>query len=444
MSIDLASFTDIDAVAADASGALDRARQPRIFDRIDWFRLLLSHCPPPGTPLILRARRGDSAAWLFLTVEGREVSALANWYTLDFGPVLAGPHATSLVSPMLDYLRRYHSYILIDLAPLSEERNALFEPSPCWIHRPSNASVNWSIDTRGADWATYWQARPGPLRTTLARRQASVATQVMTRFDAGAWHAYERIYRQSWKPEEGSPAFLRALAEQNQQHRHEHDNAEQIAAAAETYAAEVRIEVLVPLVEQATADGEAFLASLETSREAHRLRPGRFGKRVAERTAREASASHHAIEQEVRDRWGNTPQTATSLPRWAQAVANDEADRDDRVVEVTHQAAQARRALSDLNQRQLSEHADLAARLLGTARRPADQVKRLRQRTEQARAYLDRIESLPLTDAARLIRHQHERVAAEHAAAEAARRQAQARAVSPSRPDPDRDHGRSL
>ncbi len=237
---------------------------------------------------------------------------------------------------------------------------------------------------------------------------------------------------------------LTVLAAQSQQHLHEHDHAEQIAAAAENRAAEVRSEALAPLVEQAIADGEAFLASLETSREAHRLRPGRFGKRAAERTAREASASHHAIEQEVRDRWGNTPQTATSLPRWAQAVANHEADRDDRVVEPTHQAAQARRALSNLNQRQLTEHADLAARLLGSTRRPAEHVKRLRQQTEQARAYLDRIESLPPTNAARLIRQQHERLAAERAAAEQARREAQARPISPSRPGPDRDHGRSL
>lgn len=237
---------------------------------------------------------------------------------------------------------------------------------------------------------------------------------------------------------------LTVLAAQSQQHRHERDRPEQIAAATETHAAEVRSEVLVPLVEQATADGEAFVASLEASREAHRVRPGRFGKRAAGRTAREAVAAHRAIEQEVRDRWGNVPQTATSLPTWAQAVANQQADRDDRVVEATQQAEQDRRALSNLNQRQLAEHADLADRLLGPTRRPADVVKRLKQQTEQARAYLDRIESLPPTSAAHLIRQQREHAAAERAAAEQARRQGQAPSVNPSRPDPERNHGRSL
>ena len=237
---------------------------------------------------------------------------------------------------------------------------------------------------------------------------------------------------------------LRVLAEQSQQHRRERDTAEQVVMAAEARAAEIRSEVLAPLVEQATADGEAFLATREASWEAHSAQPGRFGKRAAERTAREAVAAHRAVEQGVRDRWGNTPQTDASLPGWAEAVANHEVDQDDRVVEATQQAGLARRALSDLNQRQLTEHSDLAAGLLGSTRRPADRLKRLKQQTEQARAYPDRIESLPPTEAARLIRQQHEHAAAERAAAEKARREAQARSITPSRPAPEHGHGRSL
>lgn len=237
---------------------------------------------------------------------------------------------------------------------------------------------------------------------------------------------------------------LAVLASQSRQHRIDREHAEQVAVAADTRVTEIHGEVLTALVAQATADGEAFLASLEASREAHRAQPGRFGKRAAERTAREASAAHHAVEREVLNRWDNAPQTDAGLPRWVEAVTNREADRDGRVVEATQQAAQARRALSDLNQRQLTERADLAAWLLGSTRRPTEQVKRLQQQTEQARAYLDRIESLPPADAARLIRQQPERAAAEQAAAEQARREAQARPVRPSRPGPERDQGRSL
>ena len=134
----------------------------------------------------------------------------------------------------------------------------------------------------------------------------------------------------------------------------------------------------------------------------------------------------------------------TESPDIPGRLTNHEADHDNRVVEATQQAAHSRRALSDLDQRQLAEHADLTDRLLGSARRPAEHVKRLKQQTERARAYLDRIESLPPAEAAHLIRHQHEREAIERPAAEKARREAQARSISPSRPDPERDHGRSL
>ena len=36
---------------------------------------------------------------------------------------------------------------------------------------------------------------------------------ILDRFDEDAWAAYEDIYAESWKPEEGDPALLRAFAE---------------------------------------------------------------------------------------------------------------------------------------------------------------------------------------------------------------------------------------
>jgi hypothetical protein len=37
---------------------------------------------------------------------------------------------------------------------------------------------------------------------------------VVDRFDPADWADYERVYAQSWKPKEGSPAFLRRFAEE--------------------------------------------------------------------------------------------------------------------------------------------------------------------------------------------------------------------------------------
>src|SRR5690349_21185690 len=45
-------------------------------------------------------------------------------------------------------------------------------------------------------------------------RAAALEISIHRAFDPGAWAAYEAVYRASWKPAEGSPAFLRALAEQ--------------------------------------------------------------------------------------------------------------------------------------------------------------------------------------------------------------------------------------
>jgi CelD/BcsL family acetyltransferase involved in cellulose biosynthesis len=51
------------------------------------------------------------------------------------------------------------------------------------------------------------------VRTTLKRKAGKVAVTIETEFNPESWAAYEAIYAQSWKPEEGSPTFLRAFAE---------------------------------------------------------------------------------------------------------------------------------------------------------------------------------------------------------------------------------------
>ena len=59
MTVNIALFDDLDAVAADAAGALDRAAQPSLFDRLSWYRLIHDHCPPPGRLLVVRAGGGQ-------------------------------------------------------------------------------------------------------------------------------------------------------------------------------------------------------------------------------------------------------------------------------------------------------------------------------------------------------------------------------------------------
>jgi hypothetical protein len=80
----------------------------------------------------------------------------------------------------------------------------------------SPATASWQGDTGGRSFEHYWAARPSKLRSTFARkaRAAGLAVEIHRSFDPAAWDAYEEVYRASWKPEEGSFPFLRALAEQ--------------------------------------------------------------------------------------------------------------------------------------------------------------------------------------------------------------------------------------
>ena len=207
-------FEDLDAAARAAGGTLDRAAQPRLFDRLDWYRLLERHCPPPGDLRVVRASDGDRDAWLFLAVRHPIVEGYANFYSLRFGVI--GTHDSDLLTTMAAALRD-GGLAEVDLAPL--EHPALLAQAfqaAGWMTRPRPFTVNWWVDTTGLDFESYWAKRPGQLRNTAQRRAKAAGLDVMVhdRFDAAAWADYEAVYRASWKPEEGSFPFLRALAEQ--------------------------------------------------------------------------------------------------------------------------------------------------------------------------------------------------------------------------------------
>ena len=212
MTVNIALFNDLDAVAGDAGGALDRARQASLYDRLAWFRLLQNHVPPKGELAVWRARDGEKAAWLFLAVEGKKASAYAAWYSLRFN----GIGRFDVMTPLAEAIRR-SGIAELELAPIED-------PDPLagafraagWQVRLTEKTGNWRVRTAGGDFAAYWAKRPGQLRSTAKRKAkaAGLTIEIFDHFDAGAWAAYEEVYRASWKPEEGSFPFLRALAEQ--------------------------------------------------------------------------------------------------------------------------------------------------------------------------------------------------------------------------------------
>lgn len=212
MSVEVELFDDLDAAEADAGGGLSRDAQPSLFDRIGWYRLLQNHVRPEGKPIVARARHGRRLAWMFLDVEDNRAHSWTSWYSLRWRPI----GDADLVPHMLKALRdgRVPS---LDFAPL-EEPDALREACRAagFIPFVRPATANWYAETDGQDFDTYWTRRPAKLRNTAARkaRAAGLDVVVRTRFSAEAWDDYESVYRASWKPDEGAPAFLRALAEQ--------------------------------------------------------------------------------------------------------------------------------------------------------------------------------------------------------------------------------------
>ena len=212
-------FRNLDEATASARGELDRAAQPSLFNRIEWFHSTYVHSAPLGQPLIVRARAEGSDCWLFFVERGGHAKALASWYTLSFQPVFTGdPSETTKFALLLASARRLSKRLSsITLAPMPEADAALvcraFDRAR-WVTSSHEATVNWTVATDDLTFEDYWAQRPGELRSTVKRKAAKfgVETQIFNSFDGNAWAAYEMIYAASWKPEEGSCAFLRNMA----------------------------------------------------------------------------------------------------------------------------------------------------------------------------------------------------------------------------------------
>ena len=207
-------YEDLDKVARDAGDALGREARTSLFDRLDWYRLLARHCPPEGKLLVLRAREGKRSAWLFAALRHPLAEGYANFYSLRFDAV--GDHDEDLLTAIAAALRD-GGVAEADFAPLKDPeplvrafRNAGFRPFV------TPFAVNWRAHTDGQDFAAFWAQRPGQLRNTAKRRAKAAELDIVVhdRFDEAAWADYETVYRASWKPEEGSFPFLRALVEQ--------------------------------------------------------------------------------------------------------------------------------------------------------------------------------------------------------------------------------------
>lgn len=214
-------FRDLADVENVAKGSLDREARASLFDRLDWFRRTWRFCAPGDRPLIIRARAEGSDAWLFLAETRGAARGLASWYTLAFRPIITGTPsdatARSLLVAMARRLRPRLGTIVLDHVPEAEAEllQAGFGRAG-WIARVTPQTANWRLDVTDKSFAEYWAERPGQLRSTAKRKAAKTPMDltIVDRFDEAAWEDYASIYADSWKPEEGSLDFVRAMAEE--------------------------------------------------------------------------------------------------------------------------------------------------------------------------------------------------------------------------------------
>ena len=203
----------------DAVAGLDAVGQASPFDRIDWYRRTLAHCPPAGEPLVARACDGNACTHLFLMRDmrdGARATGLASWYTLAYRPVFTGgcdARRQAQLASVARALRGQVRRIVLDHVPADAVEQLRAGFGLPWAMTATPQVASWTADVRGQSFDAYWAARPGRLRSTYKRKsKGRVDVRVLTRFDADAWAAYEAIYADSWKTAEGSMPFLRDFA----------------------------------------------------------------------------------------------------------------------------------------------------------------------------------------------------------------------------------------
>ncbi len=205
---------DLKEVQGDAVLCALLAAQNVPFDRLEWWQGLAEHCGL--TPLIAVARGGDDVALLPLQAGNGHLHALANWYNFTARP-LASPGAdvvrlfTALAADLKRKASRITLYPVPDEAAEASTLVASFTAAGWRLHCEL-ADTNHVLEVAGQSYAEYLAARPGHLRTTLKRRAGKLDCRIATGFGEQEWADYNEVYHASWKPEEGSSAFLEAFA----------------------------------------------------------------------------------------------------------------------------------------------------------------------------------------------------------------------------------------
>jgi CelD/BcsL family acetyltransferase involved in cellulose biosynthesis len=230
--VQVETFASVNALPAAARQLLHNCASP--FGGSAWWDVVLSDAMPPGAEACFVAvRDGDAIAVLvpMLRRAGR-LHSLTPPYSCEYAPLFAsGPGGADRVAAMAAFARvcRGGGVTRLDALPIE------WDGWPDLLEGARQAGLralrfdhfgNWHEDVRGLDWAAYLLRRPGALRETVRRRLKRAEKLPDARFALltrpgemdGAAHAFESVYRRSWKQPEPYPSFnvalMRAMAGQ--------------------------------------------------------------------------------------------------------------------------------------------------------------------------------------------------------------------------------------
>ena len=195
------------------------------FSQAGWYSIMTRRAREPGSQIRVYADSDRPTAALVCRTDGdRRLQGLANFYSVEHGPIFGDADASNAIAGLAGEIagesRSRELFRLSALDPGDIAFGALARglKAAGWMVKPHFEFGVWFEDTRGCDFSRYFAARPGELRHTYRRRLARARTHRLD-FRLADGHSdissliadYEEIYRQSWKESEPFPDFMPEL-----------------------------------------------------------------------------------------------------------------------------------------------------------------------------------------------------------------------------------------
>ncbi len=217
----------LDSASVDPKSLMTREAGVSPFAQLSWLQRVAKHDSGIVETLVGRAWLEGQQCWLPLAnhQDGR-TTGLANWYNFAFGPTFAGQPGENARIVLLKALarrlsRNTRTNPLITLTPVarSDGTSDLITRSFAragWLVIRQATSASWTADVKGKSFEDYWASRPGQLRNTYLRKNKKllIQSEIFEVFSDERWAEYESVYSESWKTAEGSPSFLRDMAQE--------------------------------------------------------------------------------------------------------------------------------------------------------------------------------------------------------------------------------------